>query len=617
MAESEGPSGLVLQVQRMSTEDGPGLRSTAFLKGCPLACVWCHNPESIAARPEVQWIRLRCIGCGRCVASCGAGALERDADGAVRINRGGCTGCGVCAEACPSGAMELLGERRAAAALAVELLKDSSYFKRSDRGGVTLSGGEASVQPKFAREVLRLCAEGGAHTALDTCGCSSWESLSSLYPYTRLLLWDLKEIDGAKHEEFTGLGNALMLENLERTAAYMCERSSPEAIWVRTPVVPGATDTEENLYGLGLALGRVAPPRLERWELLAFNNLCADKYRRLGLDWPYAGRALMTRLEMERLAAAARRGLADGGRSGHFDRIVDRLDEDRAGKELKAMDKAREELTPEEIALFSPTEKIGLVAVADDRGEAHVALLSSIMARGPRKLLVGEFSRGLSKEYMQRNKKVGFLVMGLDLRMWRGAAEWKRLAKEGPEYEEYNKKPMFRYNTYFGINTVHYLDLVRVKGPVKLPMAGIVCASLFTMAAIRLRSSRSEVQALSPYARSIVDGLASLSFLSCIGPAGYPLLVPVVQARTAGPALIAFSPGPFGRELAALPDGSRASIFSMNLGMESVLSFGRYEAPGRRSGPLASVAIDRVYNSMPTAHGQVYPPLPLAAYAEA
>lgn len=280
------------------------------------------------------------------------------------------------------------------------------------------------------------------------------------------------------------------------------------------------------------------------------------------------------------------------------------------------MDKSREELSPEEIALFSPTEKIGLAAVADERGEAHVALLSSIMAKGPRELLVGEFSRGVSKERMQRSKKVGFLVMGLDLRMWRGAAEWRRLAKEGPEYEEYNKKPMFRYNTYFGINTVHYLDLVGVEGPVKLPMAGIVCASLFTALAISLRPSRSEVPALSPYGRSIVDGLASLSFLSYLGPAGYPLLVPVVQARTAGPGLIAFSPGPFRRELAAVPDRSRVSLFSMNLGMESVLCFGRYEAP-RRLDPLASVAIDRVYNSMPTAHGQVYPPLPLAAYAEA
>jgi pyruvate formate lyase activating enzyme len=313
MAEFEGPSGLVLQVQRMSTEDGPGLRSTAFLKGCPLECAWCHNPESIAARPEVQWIRLRCIGCGRCLAACGAGALARSADGAVLIRRGDCSGCGACAEACPSGAMELSGERRAAAALAAELLKDASYFKRSDRGGVTLSGGEASAQPAFAREVLRLCAEGGTHTALDTCGCASWESLSSLYPYTRLLLWDLKEIDGAKHEEFTGLGNELVLENLIRTAEYMRERASPEAIWVRTPVIPGATDTEANLYGLGLALGRLAPPRLERWELLAFNNLCADKYKRLGLDWAYAASPLMTRLEMERLAAAARRGLAAAG----------------------------------------------------------------------------------------------------------------------------------------------------------------------------------------------------------------------------------------------------------------------------------------------------------------
>jgi pyruvate formate lyase activating enzyme len=310
MASPNSPAeGLVLQIQRMSTEDGPGLRTTAFLKGCPLACEWCHNPESIAARPEIQWIGLRCIGCGACVDACPRKALSRAADGAIAVDRGACSGCGGCADACPSGALELLGKRYAAQDLAAELLKDSSYFASSDRGGITLSGGEASAQPAFAREVFRITSEAGVHTALDTCGVAPWEVLASLYPHVDLLLWDLKEADSARHRAFTGLGNEIVAENLERTAAYLRDHPKPGAIWIRTPIIPGTTASEENLRALGLLLARTSLPRLERWELCAFNNLGADKYRRLGREWPYARSALMTRTEMECLAKAARNGI--------------------------------------------------------------------------------------------------------------------------------------------------------------------------------------------------------------------------------------------------------------------------------------------------------------------
>jgi pyruvate formate lyase activating enzyme len=302
----------------MSTEDGPGLRSTAFLKGCPLSCAWCHNPESLDFRPQAQWVGLRCIaaaaadGCGACLRACPRGALSRARDGAILVDRLACEGCGACAEACPGAAMELLGARMSARELAAELLKDREWFKRSERGGITLSGGEASAQGPFSREVLRLCREAGVHTALDTCGAASWEGLSRIYPYVDLVLYDLKEADPVRHRAFTGLDNELVFRNLERTAALMRESPLPAALWIRTPIIPGATDREENLLELGALIASIAPPRLERWELCAFNNLCADKYRRLGKDWQYARAPLMDAAAMEALAAAARRG--SGGR---------------------------------------------------------------------------------------------------------------------------------------------------------------------------------------------------------------------------------------------------------------------------------------------------------------
>jgi len=295
---------------------------------------------------------------------------------------------------------------------------------------------------------------------------------------------------------------------------------------------------------------------------------------------------------------------------------MDGLDQGRAGKELNMAEK-RDALNAEDMEAFSPTGKVGLVAALNDAGEPHVALLSSLMARGPKEIVIGEFSRGLSKEYMQRTRRIGFLVMGLDLRLWRGGAVWTRLAHEGAEYVEYNRKPMFRYNTYFGINTVHYLDLAGVEGPQKLPMAGVVCASMSTMLLGAGRGLRSETPALSHYGRRIIDALASLNFLAYVDGSGFPRLIPVLQARTAGPGRLVFSPGPFRAEVAAVPDGVRVSLFSMNLSMESVLCFGGYAAPGRGRGPLARIDIDRVYNSMPTCHGQVFPARPIAAFQEA
>lgn len=266
--------------------------------------------------------------------------------------------------------------------------------------------------------------------------------------------------------------------------------------------------------------------------------------------------------------------------------------------------------TPEDIAAFAPSEKIGLVATVNDSGEPHVSLYTTLSALGEDKLTIGEFSRGLGKVHMKARPRVGFLVMGLDKRIWRGLATWKTLAKEGPEYVAYNRQPMFRYNTYFGINTVHYLDLAEVEGPADLPMGRVVLASVSTLLKARgARHSRS-LAVLPPVALGIIDELASLNFLSFIDKDGWPRIVPVIQARSAGSSRIVFTPGPWAKDIAAIPEGSRTALFSMNLGMESFLARGCFT---RRHDGLCVIDLDYLYNSAPPAHGQVYPHLSLEA----
>jgi pyruvate formate lyase activating enzyme len=289
--------GRVLNLQRMSTEDGPGLRTTVFLKGCPLACTWCHNPESLSPRPQVVWQQARCVACGACLDACPE-RLERPPDPAR------CQACGRCVEACPAAAMEMLGREWDAVTLVNELLKDRAFF--GAEGGVTLSGGEPTLQPAFAETVMtRLRAE-GVHVALDTCGLCPEDTLLRLAGCADLILFDVKDIDPARHERFTGQSNARILQNLKALAGLVRARGGRPALWVRTPLIPDATAADANLQGLGRFLATNLAGVLGRWDLCAFNNLCREQYRRLGLTWAFADAPLMTRGELEHFAATAR-----------------------------------------------------------------------------------------------------------------------------------------------------------------------------------------------------------------------------------------------------------------------------------------------------------------------
>ena len=285
-------SGQILHLQRLSTEDGPGIRTTVFFKGCPLQCAWCHNPESISRHMQTQWFAVRCIGCKTCVEACPNGCLTLLEDG-MHIDREHCQACGTCADVCPSGAMEALGKTVSVDDLLAELLKDRAYYETAG-GGVTLSGGEPTFQPEFARVLLRGLKEQGISTALDTCGLTSQQVLERLLPDTDLVLFDLKLIDDAQHREFTGQPNGRILENLLFIRDYIREGETPTQLWVRTPLIPGATDSDENLLGIGRFLAEHLNGMVSRWELCAFNNLCRDQYERLGLEWAFASTPLMT-----------------------------------------------------------------------------------------------------------------------------------------------------------------------------------------------------------------------------------------------------------------------------------------------------------------------------------
>lgn len=296
--------GQILHLQRLSTEDGPGIRTTVFFKGCPLRCEWCHNPESFLPKVQIQWHAGRCLGCCTCLSACPNGYLALE-EGGLKIDRQNCQGCAACADACPANAIEALGRRLTAAELLDELLKDRVYYEKSG-GGVTLSGGEPTLQPDFAGALLRGLRAAGIATALDTCGLCVPQTFDLLLPFVDLILYDMKLFDPELHKRYTGQSNRLILDNLLYLRDMIRRQPQPAELWIRTPLIPGATTAGDNL----LAIGRFIAAELEgfvtRWELCAFNNLGRDKYSRLDQRWAYASFPLMTAGELARCEQTAR-----------------------------------------------------------------------------------------------------------------------------------------------------------------------------------------------------------------------------------------------------------------------------------------------------------------------
>jgi pyruvate formate lyase activating enzyme len=282
-------TGRVLDVQRYSLHDGPGIRTTVFLKGCPLACAWCHNPESQSAGPEVLLTAARCLSCGTCATVCPHGAPPPGPPP--------CTACGACVEACPAGARQLAGREATVDDVMREVLRDRLFYDGSG-GGATFSGGEPLAQPEFLAALLDACRAEGVHTAVDTCGFAPRERLLALVPRADLFLFDVKLVDDARHRALTGVPAAPILANLRALAA------AGAAVWIRVPVVPGLTDDEADLAAAADLVARL--PGSHRVSLLPYHRTGEGKARRLGRERPDLAVEPPSRERMERAAALFR-----------------------------------------------------------------------------------------------------------------------------------------------------------------------------------------------------------------------------------------------------------------------------------------------------------------------
>lgn len=267
--------GLITAVKRMAVHDGPGLRTTLFLKGCPLKCLWCHNPEGISPKTQTAFDEKKCAHCGAC-AVCPA---NRMVDGRHVFDASQCAGCGRCESLCPREAFTFYGRGVTVEEILPELLEDRVFYETSG-GGVTLSGGEPLMQPDFTLHLLRALKGAGIRTAIDTCGFAPQSVLEKMLPYTDLFLFDLKAVDPALHRRLTGRENTLILENLRFLSAQNV------AVEIRIPLVPGQNDGEIPAMGALLA---ALPHPVRRVKVLPYHPYAGSKYRALGMDYALPG----------------------------------------------------------------------------------------------------------------------------------------------------------------------------------------------------------------------------------------------------------------------------------------------------------------------------------------
>jgi len=296
MKETPVMEGLITNIQRFSIHDGPGIRTTVFLKGCNLHCFWCHNPEDMRPYPEIQFFPERCIGCEACVQECAQHAHAFTPDGIHVYYRDLCIACGKCVEQCFAKGLVLVGSRVTVDQVLAEVLQDAAFYRDSG-GGVTLSGGEPLLQLDFACQCLDRCRAEGIHTAVETAANLPWSRLEAILPRLDLVMMDIKHMDTTVHQDATGVPNARILENATRLGA------QPQPLIVRTPVIPGVNDNVEAITAIAGFAAHL--PNLLYYELLPYHPMATSKYRSLDLDYRAAGLKAPAAQHMATLAAAA------------------------------------------------------------------------------------------------------------------------------------------------------------------------------------------------------------------------------------------------------------------------------------------------------------------------
>jgi len=296
------PKGTIFDIKHFAVHDGPGIRTTVFLKGCPLSCLWCHNPESISPGPQLLFTPSKCIGCGYCFEACPEG-VHRTVDGSHVIDWERCQTHGECVDGCYAGALEMAGYEATVEEVMEEVLRDRTFHATSG-GGVTLSGGEPLAQHEFSAALLRAAKAEGLHTALDTSGHAPWSRLDGIQRHVDLVLYDLKHMDPKRHEELTGVSNDLILENLRSL-----DRLG-KATWIRIPLIPGLNDDDANYEAMGEFLS--ALENVERVEVLRYHRLAETKYASAGMDYALRGLEPPTEDETEsRQRILASRGVSE------------------------------------------------------------------------------------------------------------------------------------------------------------------------------------------------------------------------------------------------------------------------------------------------------------------
>jgi len=293
--------GLLVEIKRFAVHVGPGIRTTLFLKGCSLACRWCHNPETISSHPEIGLVSRKCIGCESCAAACPEGA-HVFRNGAHVFDRAECVACGRCVEACLPDALEYYGWEISVSDAVAAVLEDQTFYVQSG-GGCTFSGGEPLLQAEFCAGVCERLRETGIHCAIDTSGAVPWESFETVLPQVDLFLYDLKDLDDRRHEECTGFSNRQALENLRRLS------SCGVPIEIRIPSIPGINDGDSDLQAAGEFLRDLA--NITAVRLLPYNGLARSKYEAIGRPDTMPDVPTPDAITMSRAAATLRRSGLD------------------------------------------------------------------------------------------------------------------------------------------------------------------------------------------------------------------------------------------------------------------------------------------------------------------